>query len=82
MRWSRDGANALLQVRCAVINDDDVRNFKRWYPSAEARLATVELAAYCPRFWPLPIPHNPFRQSAVASSGSRQLEKATQQKLR
>ena len=44
MRWSRDGANALLQVRCAVLNGHDVRNVKRWYPPG-ARLGTVELAA-------------------------------------
>ena len=31
MRWSREGANALLQVRCAVLNGLDVRHFKRWY---------------------------------------------------
>jgi hypothetical protein len=32
MRWSQEGANALLQVRCAVLNGQDVRNFVRWYP--------------------------------------------------
>ena len=32
MRWSRDGANTLLQVRCAVLDGIDVRHFKRWYP--------------------------------------------------
>lgn len=32
MRWSQRGANALLQVRCVVLNDRDVRNFVRWYP--------------------------------------------------
>lgn len=32
MRWTREGANNLLQVRCAVLNGHDVRNFKRWYP--------------------------------------------------
>ena len=32
MRWSREGANALLQMRCAVLNGLDVRHFKRWYP--------------------------------------------------
>jgi hypothetical protein len=32
MRWSPEGANALLQVRCAVLNGQDVRNFVRWYP--------------------------------------------------
>ena len=32
MRWSRAGANAILQVRCAALNGQDVRNFKRWYP--------------------------------------------------
>jgi hypothetical protein len=41
---SRHGANALLQVRCAVLNGRDVGNFKRWYPP-EARLATINLAA-------------------------------------
>jgi hypothetical protein len=32
MRWSPEGANAMLQVRCAVLNGQDVRNFVRWYP--------------------------------------------------
>jgi len=32
MQWTRAGANALLQVRCAVLNGQDIRNFKRWYP--------------------------------------------------
>ena len=32
MRWTRTGANHLLQVRCAALNGQDVRNFKRWYP--------------------------------------------------
>ena len=32
MRWSRQGANALLQVRCAVLNGIDMLNFMRWYP--------------------------------------------------
>jgi hypothetical protein len=28
----RAGANALLQVHCAVLDGIDVRHFKRWYP--------------------------------------------------
>ena len=32
MRWSREGANALLQVHCAVLDGLDVRHLKRWYP--------------------------------------------------
>jgi hypothetical protein len=32
MRWSRQGANALLQGRCAVLNGIDMLNFMRWYP--------------------------------------------------
>jgi hypothetical protein len=32
MRWSRQGANALLQVRCAVLNGIDMLNVMRWYP--------------------------------------------------
>ena len=32
MRWTRAGANAMLQVRCAALNGQDIRNFKRWYP--------------------------------------------------
>lgn len=31
IRWTRRGAHSLLQVRCAVLNGQDVRNFKRWY---------------------------------------------------
>lgn len=41
MRWTRRGANNLLQVRCALLNGQDVRNFKRWYPEA----ATIRVAA-------------------------------------
>ncbi|KAI3596436.1 hypothetical protein D8I24_7360 [Cupriavidus necator H850] len=29
MRWTMPGANALLQVRCAVRNGEDIRNFGR-----------------------------------------------------
>lgn len=32
MRWTRRGANALLQVRCAVLNGTDIRTFMRWHP--------------------------------------------------
>ena len=41
MRWTRAGANNLLQVRCAALNGQDVRNFKRWYPppGAQSRAA-------------------------------------------
>ena len=31
MRWSQEGANSLLQVRCAVLNGQDIRNFVRRY---------------------------------------------------
>ena len=44
MRWSREGANALLQVRCAVLNGADVQHFKRWYPP-EQRLLEIAKAA-------------------------------------
>lgn len=32
MRWGREGANTLLQIRWAVLNGQDVKHFKRWYP--------------------------------------------------
>jgi hypothetical protein len=32
------GVNNLLQVRCAVLNSQDVRNFKRWYLANESVL--------------------------------------------
>ena len=38
MRWTREGVNSMLQVRCAVLNSQDVRNFKRWYPANESVL--------------------------------------------
>ena len=43
MRWSRDGANALLQVRCAVSMARTCATSSAG--TTEARLATVELAA-------------------------------------
>lgn len=45
MRWSRVGANALLQVRCAVLNGLDVRHFKRWYPPGQRLLDLPTLVA-------------------------------------
>jgi hypothetical protein len=30
MLWTHEGANSLLQIRCAVLNGLDVRNFERW----------------------------------------------------
>jgi len=44
MRWTPVGANAILQVRCAVLNGLDMRNFKRWYPPG-ARLAWLQAPA-------------------------------------
>jgi hypothetical protein len=44
MRWTCAGANALRQVRCAVLNGRDIRNFKRWYP-LNARWDEVAMAA-------------------------------------
>lgn len=44
MQWSHAGANALLQIRCAALNGQDVRNFKRWYPPG-ARLPPAFRAA-------------------------------------
>ncbi len=32
MRWSGKGAQAFLQVRCAVLNGDLGKHFSRWYP--------------------------------------------------
>lgn len=32
MRWTISGANGLLQVRCALLNGEDISNFRRWYP--------------------------------------------------
>lgn len=32
MQWTRPGANAILQVRCAVFNGQDIKDFLRWYP--------------------------------------------------
>lgn len=29
MHWSREGANALLRVRCAVLDGTDARHFER-----------------------------------------------------
>jgi hypothetical protein len=47
MRWTPAGANAILQVRCSVLNGQDVRNFKRWYPPG-ARIATLPEAVAAP----------------------------------
>ena len=45
MRWSREGANTLLQVRCAVLNGLDVQHFERWYPPNRRLVALPESKA-------------------------------------
>jgi hypothetical protein len=43
LRWSRQGANTLLQVRCAVLNGIDTRNFMRWCPRHGKHASTAPL---------------------------------------
>lgn len=47
MRWSRERANSPLQVRSAILNGLDVRNFTRWYPPGKlcAVLARAHLVS-------------------------------------
>ena len=33
MRWTKQGAHLLLQVRTQVLNDDLRGTFERWYPA-------------------------------------------------
>ena len=45
MRWTPVvGAIAILQMRCAVLNGQTMRNFKRWYPPG-TRLAWLQAPA-------------------------------------
>ena len=35
MRWTKEGAHRLLQVRIQVLNDELRQTFCRWYPGME-----------------------------------------------
>ena len=37
MCWTKRGAHLLLQVRCAVLNEDLLAGFQRWFPAVGAR---------------------------------------------
>jgi hypothetical protein len=57
MRWCRQGANALLQVRCAVLDGTDMLNFMRWFratANVHSRPRRRPRRVLAPRFWPLP----------------------------
>ena len=62
MRWTRREAHSLLQVRCAVLNGQYVRNFKRLVyafdstsrDGDEALKKTTPTAENAPRFCSLP----------------------------
>jgi hypothetical protein len=43
IRWSADGANRLLQVRCAVLDDRLDELFREWYPRFQLTPWTVGL---------------------------------------
>jgi hypothetical protein len=55
MRWSPRGAHLLLRIRT---NDDLADAFSHWYPgfthTSEATLDDQQVAAWLPRFVPLP----------------------------
>jgi hypothetical protein len=41
IRWSADGTNRMLQVRCAVLEDRLVRLFPEWYPRLRRTPRTI-----------------------------------------
>ena len=43
IRWSADGANRLLQVRCAVLDDRLDEPFREWHPRFQLTPWTVGL---------------------------------------
>jgi hypothetical protein len=43
IRWSADGANLLLQVRCAVLDARLDKLFREWYPRFQRTPWTVGL---------------------------------------
>ncbi|RZI45233.1 ISKra4 family transposase [Candidatus Finniella inopinata] len=46
MRWTKEGAHALLQVRAQTLNDELSDSFKRWYPKmVQSNAISLPLAA-------------------------------------
>lgn len=45
MRWTKQGAHLLLQIRTRVLNEDLRNTFCRWYPGMETRSDTPAVAA-------------------------------------
>ncbi|MGI9024631.1 MAG: ISKra4 family transposase [Burkholderiaceae bacterium] len=50
MRWTREGAHALLQVRAALLNGELEARVRRWYPWVGGRRIS----------WPWQMPSHPF----------------------
>jgi hypothetical protein len=46
IRWSADGANLLLQVRCAVLDARLDKLFREWYPRFQRTPWTVGLRGH------------------------------------
>jgi hypothetical protein len=45
MRWTKQGAHRLLQVRTQTLNDDLQGTFRRWYPAMPHTEIPIQLAA-------------------------------------
>ena len=45
MRWTKQGAHLLLQVRAQVLNEDLRSTFERWYPTMTSTDVSAALAA-------------------------------------
>jgi hypothetical protein len=45
MRWTKQGAHRLLQVRVQVLNDDLRATFGEWYPEMERHAPALVAAA-------------------------------------
>jgi hypothetical protein len=53
MRWSREGAHLLLQVRTCELNDGLRGKFRKWYSGFDRGEPALINAALLPRFFPL-----------------------------
>jgi hypothetical protein len=56
MRWTRRGADLLLQVRCAVYNGTLGSGFGQRFDPAGCSTPTNGIGSLTPRFWTVPEP--------------------------
>ena len=81
MRWTRRGADLLLQVRCAAYNGTLGSGFGQRFDPAGCSTPTNGIGSLTPRFWTVPLTTHLARPTAIDGDWNLKIETKTKLKF-